>query len=134
MKKNVLFLCTQNSCHSQMAEGILRYFSKDEYNVFSAGINPTEVDKTAVDVMKEIGIDISNQKAKSFKEFADKDFDVIITFYDHKEEDSPSFWEKAQILHWDFVDPSEGISSQKDLLKAFREVRDEIHDKIKEHF
>ena len=117
-----------------MAEGILRYFSKDDYNVFSAGINPTEVNKTAIDVMKEIGLDISNQRAKSFKEFADKDFDVIITFYDHKNDDSPSFWEKAQLLQWDFVDPSEGISSQKDLLKAFREVRDGIHDKIKEHF
>lgn len=134
MKKNVLFLCTQNSCHSQMAEGILRHFSKDEYDVFSAGINPTEVNKNAIEVMKEIGIDISHQKSKSFKEFADRDFDVIITFYDHKDENSPTFWEKAQMLRWDLVDPSEGISSQKDLLKAFREVRDDIQHKIKEHF
>ena len=112
----------------------MRQFYGDEYEVFSAGINPIKVNQNAVTVMKEIGIDISNQKSKSVNEFLNKDFDLIITVCDNAKESCPIFPGKAERLHWSFFDPGEAIGSQKDLLKAFKEVRDEIKEKIHNYF
>lgn len=134
MKKKVLFLCSGNSCNSQMAEGLLRHFHGKEYDVFSAGVKPVEVDKNAVQVMKEIGIDISKQTSHHVNEFMNQNFDIIITFCSDVKPSYPSFWEQAKKLYWSFFDPSEGIKTQKDLLKALREVRDGIDEKIKETF
>lgn len=131
MKKNVLFLCTGNSCRSQMAEGLLRHFSGDKYNVYSAGINPTEVNKHAIDVMNEIGVDISSHKSKSVDEFKNKSFDFIVTVCDNAKQNCPFIPGVAERIHWDVIDPAEGIGSQGDLYKAFREVRDELADYIK---
>lgn len=131
MKKNVLFLCTGNSCRSQMAEGLLRHFSSDKYEVFSAGVNPTKVNKNAIEVMKEIGIDISHHKSKSVNEFMDKPFDIIITVCDNAKQNCPFFAGVADRIHWDVIDPAEALGSQEDLLKAFREVRDELANYIK---
>ena len=134
MKKKVLFLCTGNSCRSQMAEGLLRQFHGDEYEVYSAGINPTEVNENAIKVMEEIGIDTSEQTSKHVKELTNQTFDIIITVCDNAKESCPVFPDKAERLHWSFLDPAEALGTQKDLLKAFREVRDQIKDKIKNHF
>lgn len=134
MKKNVLFLCTQNSCHSQMAEGLLRHFSGNEYNVYSAGVKPVEINQNAIKVMQEIGIDISKQKSKSINSFTDKKFDIIVAIGENVKEDYPSFLSKSEILHWDFIDPSEGLNYQQYLPEAIRELRDQIKDKIQKHF
>ena len=131
MKKNVLFLCTGNSCRSQMAEGLLRHFSSDKYNVFSAGVSPTKVNENAIEVMKEIGIDISHHKSKSVDEFKDKSFDIIITVCDNAKQNCPFFPGLAERIHWDIIDPAEALGSQVHLLEAFREVRDEITKHIK---
>lgn len=133
MKKRVLFLCPGNSCNSQMAEGLLRHFHGDRYEVFSAGVNPLGVDKNAVEVMKEIGIDISKQTSKHVNEILNQNFDIIITVCDKEKNSDFDFLAAAQKFNWSIFDPSEGISSQKDLYKALREVRDGIKEKIDEH-
>lgn len=136
MKKKVLFLCQGNACHSQMAEGLLKHFYGDKYEVFSAGVAPVEVNKNALEVMKEIGIDISKQTSKHISDFLNQKFDVIITITDTDTgaEPLPSFLNEAQRFNWRFFNPSEGLEYQKDLLKAFRELRDEIKEKIVDHF
>ena len=134
MKKKVLFLCAENSCRSQMAEGILRYFKGDEYEVFSAGTNPSVVDPRAIKVMAEIGIDISGHKSKSVQEFLDKDFDFIITVCDKAKETCPVFYRGGKNIHWSFIDPKEARGSEKEVLQIFRRVRDEIKLRIQEEF
>jgi arsenate reductase len=134
MKKNILFLCSENSCHSQMAEGILRHFSGKNYNIYSAGINPKEIDKNTIKIMKEIGIDISKQKSKSIKKFKDKNFDIIVTIYDTKDINYPSLWEQAKKLSWEFINPTEGLQYQQYLPEALRELRDKIKEKIQNYF
>lgn len=134
MKKNVLFLCPGNSCQSQMAEGFLKHFSGDKYNVYSAGINADKINEYAIKVMKEIGIDISNHKSKSIEELSNKSFDIIITVSDTNEKYLPYIPDWVERIHWELIDPSEALSSQENLLDAFRELRDNIQDKIKRHF
>ena len=134
MKKRVLFLCPENNCHSQMAEGLLKHFYGDKYEVFSAGVSPTCLNKNAVEVMKEIGVDISKQTSKHVNNFLDQKFDVIVTLCDKDRDSYENLFSKAQRLRWDFIDPSEGLEYQKDLPKALREVRDGIKTKIIEHF
>jgi len=134
MKKKVLFLCTGNSCRSQMAEGLLRKLNNEEYEVFSAGVNPTEVNPKAIEVMKEIGIDISEQKSKHVNEFINQTFDIIITVCENAKESCPIFSGKAERLHWSFFDPAEALGYQEDILKAFKEVRDQISEKIQKYF
>lgn len=134
MKKRVLFLCSGNSCHSQMAEGLLKHFYGDDYEVFSAGLNPTDMSKNAIEVMKEIGIDISMQTSTPVDEFLNQPFDIIITMCNAKGQPYPKIWDEAQKINWNLFDPSEGISAQKDLLKALRELRDDIKTKVIEYF
>jgi len=134
MKKKVLFLCTENSCRSQMAEGILRHFKGDEYDVFSAGTSPSVVNPRAIKVMAEIGIDISGHKSKSIQEFLGKDFDFVITVCDKVKETCPVFHRGAKHVHWSFVDPAEASGSEEEVLSIFRRVRDEIELRIQEEF
>lgn len=134
MKKKVLFLCAGNSCNSQMAEGLMRQFYGDKYEVFSAGVNPTKINKNAIDVMREIGIDISNQASKHVNELLNQPFDIIITVGDNVKETVPSFWEAAEKYNWQLFDPAEKLDTQKDLILALREVRDEIQGKIHDYF
>lgn len=134
MKKKVLFLCHGNSCQSQMAEGLLKHFYGKKYDVFSAGINPVDVNKNAIEVMKEIGIDISNQASKHINEFLDQKFDIIVTFNDVNQISYPTFLDRVENIQWEFFNPAEGIDKQGNLLNAFRELRDGIKEKIVEHF
>lgn len=134
MKKKVLFLCPGNACQSQMAEGLLKHFYGNEYDVFSAGLEPIDINKGAIEVMKEIGIDISEYKAKHIDNFMEQNFDIIITFCNKGDNILPSFFEKALTYNWGLYNPAEGIETQKDLLKALREVRDELKKLIIEHF
>ncbi len=126
MKKRVLILCTGNSCRSQMAEGVLRHYGDDRFEVFSAGTKPSKVNETAIQVMSEIGIDISGQRSKHVSEFAGQRFDAIITVCDNAKEACPVFPGNGIKLHWSFPDPAGGLDQ-------FREVRDRIHAKFKQY-
>ena len=132
MKIRVLILCTGNSCRSQMAEGVLRYYGSDSFEVESAGSTPSKVNPVAVKVMSEIGIDISRHRSKHVKEFLGKHFHYIITVCDKANESCPIFPGPAQRLHWPFPDPPHNDKEVTEaVLKEFRNVRDMIHEKFK---
>jgi arsenate reductase (thioredoxin) len=126
MKKKVLFLCTGNSARSQMAEGLLRHLRKNEFEVFSAGVEPKGVHPMAVQAMWEIGIDISGQKSKHIDDLPDREFDHIITLCDHAAQNCPVFLGKGVRLHHGFSDPAAAVGSDHEVLEAFRKVRDEL--------
>ncbi len=131
MKKRVLILCTGNSCRSQMAEGILRHYGQKNYDVFSAGTRPSSVNTTAIQVMKEIGIDISGQKSKHVNEFKNQQFDYVITVCDSAKESCPVFPAESKMLHWSFPDPPHDQELNEKVVQEFRKVRDMIHEKFK---
>ena len=128
MKKKVLFLCTGNSARSQMAEGLLRHLRNNEFEVFSAGVEPKGVHPMAVQAMQEIGIDISGQKSKHIDELPDREFDHIVTLCDHAAQNCPVFLGKGLRLHHSFSDPAAAVGSDHEVLEAFRKVRDEIKE------
>lgn len=127
MKAKILVLCTGNSCRSQMAEGFIRTLDP-EFEVFSAGTRPEkEVNKYAVAVMKEIGIDISSQYPKNAEKFADEAFDYVITVCDNAREACPVFrGDVKHRLHIGFEDPFGAKGSKEEKLEVYRKVRDEI--------
>jgi arsenate reductase len=132
-KKRVLIICTGNSARSQMAEGILRHDAGDRFEVFSAGVNPTQVRPEAVAAMREIGIDLSGQESKSVDRFAGQDFDYVITVCDNARETCPVFPGKAVRIHQSFEDPpppSAAVAADS-MMTIFRRVRDEIREWIK---
>jgi arsenate reductase len=127
----VLFLCTHNSSRSQMAEGLLRSRGGDAYEVFSAGTQPRSVHPLAIQVMQEIGIDLSTHRAKGIEEFAAASpMDLVITVCDEAAEACPFFPNARQQVHWGFSDPSQVAGSEGERLAAFRHVRDLIAAKI----
>lgn len=132
MKTRVLILCTGNSCRSQMAEGILRHFGSDQFEVESAGSEPSKVNETAIKVMKEIGIDISHHKSKHVKQFLGQHFHYIITVCDKANESCPIFPGPAVRLHWSFPDPPHDREITEEVLNEFRKVRDSILVRFKD--
>lgn len=125
-KKRVLILCTGNSARSQMAEGLLRHDLGDQFEVESAGTKPSRVRPEAIQVMREIGIDISGHRSKSVDEFAGRNFDYVLTVCDHAKETCPIYPGHSNRLHHNFQDPAIVEGSEAQRLAAFREVRDEI--------
>jgi arsenate reductase len=125
-KKRVLILCTGNSARSQMAEGLLRHDGGDRFEVFSAGTKPSSVRPEAISVMREIGIDVSDHRSKSVDEFAQSDFDYVLTVCDSAKESCPVYPGHANRLHHNFDDPAAVQGSETERLGAFRRVRDEI--------
>ena len=123
----VLILCTGNSCRSQMAEGLLKSFNR-EFEVCSAGTKPsTQVHPKAIQVMKEEGIDISNNYPKSVDQFLNQSFDFVITVCDNAKETCPVFIGKVgKQLHIGFEDPADATGTEEEILSVFRKVRDEI--------
>ncbi|OGG31277.1 protein-tyrosine-phosphatase [Candidatus Gottesmanbacteria bacterium RIFCSPLOWO2_01_FULL_46_9] len=128
----VLFLCTHNSARSQMAEGLLRHRGGADYAVYSAGTEKTLVRPQAVEVMKEIGIDISGHTSKTLDEYIHNEFDEVITVCDKANESCPVFPNAKNTRHWNFPDPSRAAGSKSEVLFAYREVRDVIRKKIQE--
>ncbi len=118
----VLFLCTENSARSQMAEGILRHLSAGRVEVFSAGSHPSSVHPYAVQVLSAMGIDISQQQSKHLDEFRDQSFDYIVTVCDRVRESCPTFPGDPEGIHWSFVDPAAVEGSDKDRYRAFEQV------------
>ena len=125
----ILFLCTGNSCRSQMAEGWARHLKGDQIEAYSAGIKTHGLNSDAVRVMAEAGVDISNHRSKQVDELCDVDFDYVVTVCGHASESCPVFPGKAKIIHVGFDDPPQLASNAKteeERLAPYRRVRDEI--------
>lgn len=130
--KRVLILCTGNSARSQMAEGLLRHNGGKAFAVESAGLEPSFVRPEAMEVMREIGIDITNHRSKSLDEFIDQLFDYVITVCDNANEHCPIFPGAAARIHWSIEDPA-GVSGDKaTMLAAFRVARDKLRARFSE--
>ena len=128
MKQRILFLCTHNSCRSQMAEGLANHFLGDRFRAFSAGTEATQVNPQAIKVLAELGIDMSSQRSKTLDEFVGQSFDCVVTLCGDANEKCPLFFGGVQRIHQGFDDPSRLKGSEEDLLPEFRRVRDEIKE------
>jgi arsenate reductase len=126
----VLFLCTGNSCRSQMAEGLINHDLGDRVQVCSAGLIQSYVHPKAIQVMKEIGIDISHHRSKHFKEFEGQSFDYVITLCDEAQEACPVFPGATKQHHIGFMDPITASGPEDQILAVFRKVRNEIRKKV----
>jgi arsenate reductase len=131
MKSKVLFLCTGNSCRSQMAEGFLRHLAGDRFDVASAGTHPAGLNPDAVAAMREIGIDISHHRSKGIGEVIGQRFDHVITVCDRAKESCPIFPDAKCVHHWPFDDPATAQGSPEERKAVFRRVRDEIAERIR---
>ena len=129
-KLNVLFLCTGNSCRSQMAEGWARHLKSDCIEAFSAGVNPHGMNERAVAIMAEAGVDISDHTSNHLDEYANLDFDYVITVCDNAREHCPLYPKQTKMIHHQFDDPSFVIGTDARVTAEFRRVRDEIRDFI----
>lgn len=130
-----LILCTGNSCRSQMAEGFLKSFDST-LEVYSGGTKPAErVHPKAIEVMKEVGIDLSGNRPKLVDQFLNQRFDYVITVCDHAKETCPVFSGKVKHrLHIGFDDPAGATGSEKEVYAVFRRVRDEIRENFKQFY
>jgi len=124
--KNILVLCTGNSCRSQIAEGYLRHFANNKANVYSAGIETHGVNPKAIQVMAEDGIDISKHTSNNIDEYMDIQFDFVITVCDNAKENCPYFPTKALRFHQNFPDPAKVTGDLNEVMNEFRKVRDMI--------
>jgi len=129
MKKRILFLCTGNSCRSQMAEGFTRSIWPMRFDAYSAGIEPHSLSASAVEVMAEAGVDISTHRSKHIDELKAISFDYVITVCDHAHEHCPMLPQKTKVIHIGFDDPprlAEQAKTPEEALDCYRRVRDEI--------
>lgn len=134
-KQRILVLCTGNSCRSQMAAGWLTALLGDRIDAHSAGSQPAaRVHPLAVQVMAEVGVDISAAAPKPMQSYLGQSFDKVITVCDDAAEVCPVFPGGGERLHWPFKDPAQAVGSDADVLAVFRRVRDEIRDQIVTHF
>lgn len=133
-KKRILILCTANSARSQMAEALLKHICQDRYQINSAGTKASSVRGEAVEVLKELGIDISDYRSKSVEEFADEKIDYVLTVCDNAKENCPYFPAETKLTHHSFDDPATVKGDEKTRLDAFRKVRDEINLYISEGY
>jgi arsenate reductase (thioredoxin) len=128
-KLKVLFLCTGNSCRSQMAEGWTRHLKGHAIEVWSAGVEAKRVDPRAVQAMAEVGVDISDHTSKHVRDLLHIPFDYVVTVCGHAQEHCPVFPGKTQVVHRGFDDPpklAEGAATEEEALAHYRRVRDEI--------
>ncbi|WP_103069728.1 arsenate reductase ArsC [Aquimarina sediminis] len=129
---NILVLCTGNSCRSQMAEGYLKYFVKDNAIVYSAGVETHGVNPKAIAIMQEDGIDISSHTSNNLDEYIDIKFEYIITVCDNAKERCPFFPGKAKRLHYNFFDPSKVEGTNEEIHAAFAKTRNQIKEYCKD--
>lgn len=133
----ILVLCTGNSCRSQMAEGFFRHYlikkglTQAAAAIRSAGLKPGGVNPHAIEVMAEMGIDISKHHSKNLNLFINEKFDYIITVCDNAAENCPAFPGDGLRFHWSFEDPAGAKGTEEEILDQFRRVRDEIDNRIK---
>jgi arsenate reductase len=130
-KFKILFLCTGNSCRSQMAEGWARQLKSDSIEPYSAGIEAHGLNPVAVKVMAEVGVDISGHRSKHFSELKNITFDYVVTVCDDAYEKCPIFQGKVKTIHVGFDDPprlAKQAGNEQEILEIYRRVRDEIRD------
>ncbi len=132
IKPRVLFVCTQNSCRSQMAEGFLRHHAADRFEAFSGGAERGTLNTTAVDVMREVGIDISGQHSKNVAEFLGQKFHYIIRVCNKVKEACPVLPGAIWYLDWSLEDPAAAKGTPTQRMTVFRRVRDEIEGRVLE--
>ncbi len=135
MKSKIMFLCTGNSCRSQMAEGWARHLLGDKVEPYSAGIEAHGMNQNAVKVMAEAGVDITGQSSKLADSLADVDFDLVITVCGHADENCPAFLGKSRVVHVGFDDPpklAKTAANEEEALSHYRRVRDEIRAFVSE--
>ncbi len=135
MKKTaVLFLCTGNSCRSQMAEGWSKSMKRDVMDAYSAGVQPQDLNPNAVRAMAEAGVDITNHRSKHLDELSDIDFAYVVTVCSKAQERCPVFPGTVRVVHRGFDDPprlAENASSEEEAMQHYRRVRDQIRDYVK---
>ena len=134
-KRKILFLCTGNSCRSQMAEGWARYLKGDAIEAYSAGIETHGLNPNAVEVMREKGVDISMHKSQHIDEFKDVQLDYVVTVCGHADENCPVFASNTKVVHVGFGDPpklAERVEGEQEKLDCYRKVRDEIKAFVEE--
>ena len=127
--KRILFLCTGNSCRSQMAEGWARHLKADRIEAYSAGIETHGLNPNAVKVMAEAGVDIAGQQSKHVDALLEVPFDYVVTVCDHASEYCPLFPGEAKVVHHNFDDPpqlAQNAANEEEALNHYRRVRDEI--------
>jgi arsenate reductase (thioredoxin) len=131
--KNILVLCTGNSCRSQIAHGFLENFKNSKkVKIYSAGVETHGVNPKAISIMKEIGIDISSNTSNNIDEYFDVNFDYVITVCDNAKERCPFFPTKAVKLHYNFPDPAKAVGSEEEIILEFRKVREMISQYCKD--
>lgn len=134
MKQQILFLCTHNSCRSQMAEALLNHYLGEHCQAFSAGTEATQVNPLAAKVLAEVGVDTTSLHSKTMDEFAGQTFDHVVTLCGDANEKCPLFFGGVQRVHKGFEDPSRLTGSEEEVLPEFRRVRDEIKNWIIDYF
>lgn len=130
--KNILVLCTGNSCRSQIADGFLKAYAPEGTKVYSAGVETHGVNPRAIETMKEVGIDISGNTSNHIDEYSEVDFDYIITVCDNAKERCPFFPSKAVKFHFNFPDPAGATGTEDEILETFRDVRGMVQEYTKE--
>ena len=130
LKKGILFLCTGNSCRSQMAEGFAKKMLPKNMEIFSAGLEPKGVHPMAVKVMQEVGIDISQQESKNIPEIPIDKIDLLVTLCGDAAERCPVFPGKVERIHWALEDPAKAQGSEEEIVIVFRKIRDNIKSYI----
>lgn len=128
MKKKVLVLCTGNSCRSQIAHGYLAHFGGNQVEVYSAGIETHGVNPRAIATMREDGIDISHHTSNNVNEYAQMEFDYVITVCDNAKENCPYFPAKVKMLHHNFPDPAKAKGTEEEITAEFKRVRQMIKE------
>lgn len=131
--KNIMFLCTGNSCRSQMAEGFCRKYWGDKFNVYSAGTKKHGMNERAMKVMKEAGVDISSHYSKTTEELPKINFDYVVTVCDSAKENC-SYFAGGKVVHVGFQDPptlTRDLKDEIEIMVIYRRVRDEIESSIK---
>jgi|UniRef100_A0A7V6A2V1 arsenate reductase len=126
----VLFLCTENACRSQMAEGLVNHDLAGKVKAFSAGVRPSRVNPRAIQVMGELGIDISQHRSKSVDDLKDEQFDLVITVCDNAAEQCPMFPGATEVMHVSFPDPARATGTEEEILTVFRSVRDDLRKRL----
>lgn len=130
-KPRVMFLCTGNSARSQIAEGSLRHLAGDRFEVVSAGTEPAGLNPLAVEVMREVGIDLSGHRSKAVEEYLGEHFAFLVTVCDAAREKCPIFPGAVQRLHWSLADPAAEKGDLEQRRAAFRRTRDEIAERVR---
>ncbi|MHB1324615.1 MAG: arsenate reductase ArsC [Thermoleophilia bacterium] len=134
MKKTALFLCTGNSARTQMAEGLVNHDFAGEIKAYSAGTDPQGLNTYAVQVMAQLGIDISGNTSDHISKYEDQPFDYVITLCDDANSNCPVFFGGVKRLHIGFPDPARMTGSDEEIRGEFRRIRDEIRERMNDYF